>query len=150
MNDNEKKTGFKWFEKLKKIKHIEIYIAVIFIVILLLIYMSNFSKKDTTNNDSNTSGELTISQYIDGLETNLEDILSNIGGVSNVKVMITLDMQQAEVNESNIVLNSFPSIKGVVVTAKGVNDVSIKMKVLHAVEAVIDIKTGSIEILSSE
>lgn len=150
MNDNEKKMGFKWFEKLKKIKHIEIYIAVIFIVILLLIYMSNFSKKDTTNNDSNTSGELTISQYIDGLETNLEDILSNIGGVSNVKVMITLDMQQAEVNESNIVLNSFPPIKGVVVTAKGVNDVSIKMKVLHAVEAVIDIKTGSIEILSSE
>ena len=150
MNDNEKKTGFKWFEKLKKIKHIEIYIAVIFIVILLLIYMSNFSKKDTTNNDSNTSGELTISQYIDGLETNLEDILSNIGGVSNVKVMITLDMQQAEVNESNIVLNSFPPIKGVVVTAKDVNDVSNKMKVLHAVEAVIDIKTGSIEILSSE
>ena len=67
-----------------------------------------------------------------------------------MKVMITLDMQQAEVNESNIVLNSFPPIKGVVVTAKGVNDVSIKMKVLHAVEAVIDIKTGSIEILSSE
>ena len=31
---NEKKFGFKWLEKLKKVKHIEIYIAIIFIVIL--------------------------------------------------------------------------------------------------------------------
>ena len=149
MSDNEKKTGFKWFEKLKKIKHIEIYIAIIFIVILLLIYMSNFTGSKLDNNDSNTD-TLTVTAYIDRLESNLEETLSNIGGVSDVKVMITLNMAEAEVTDSQISLNKFPEIKGVIVTAKGVNDTATKLKVLHAVEAVIDIRNGNIEILSSE
>ena len=97
MSDNEKKSGFKFLEKLKKIKHIEVYIAIIFIVVLLLIYLGNFNKSN-----------------------------------------------------ENIVLDKFPTIKGVLITAKGVNDTATKLKVLHAVEAVIDITNGNIEILSSE
>ena len=142
----EKKTGFKWLEKLKKIKHIEIYIAVIFLVIILLIYLSNFSsKKKASAND-----EMTITAYVEQLEDNLENILSNIGGVSKVKVMITLNMESASIENSNITLSEFPEIKGVIITAKGVNDTATKLKVLHATEAVIDIKNGNIEILSSD
>ncbi len=142
----EKKTGFKWLEKLKKIKHIEIYIAVIFLVIILLIYLSNFSgKKKASAND-----EMTITAYVEQLEDNLEDILSNVGGVSNVKVMITLDMSTANIENSSITLGSFPDIKGVLITAKGVNNTTTKLKVLHAVEAVMDIKNGNIQILSSD
>ena len=44
----------------------------------------------------------------------------------------------------------FPKIKGVLVTAKGVNNTANKLKVLHAIEAVIDVTNGNIEILSSE
>ena len=149
MSENEKKSGFKWLEKLKKIKHIEVYIAIIFVVILLLIYMSNFAGSNSSD-DTTTTNELSITTYVNNLETNLENILSNIGGVSDVKVMITLDMNQATVSNSQIVLNDFPAIKGVIVTAKGVNDTSTKLKVLHAVEAVLDITNGSIEILSSD
>lgn len=149
MSENEKKSGFKWLDKLKKIKHIEVYIAIIFVVILLLIYMSNFAKNGSSDGTT-TTNELSITTYVDNLETNLENILSNIGGVSNVKVMITLDMNQATVSNSQIVLDDFPAIKGVIVTAKGVNDTSIRLKVLHAVEAVLDITNGSIEILSSD
>jgi len=146
MNEKEKKASFKWLEKLKKIKHIEIYVAVIFLVIILLIYLSNFSGKKKTNSNE----EMTITTYVEHLEDNLEDILSNIGGVDDVKVMITLDMATANIENSNITLGSFPEIKGVLITAKGVNDTAIKLKVLHAVEAVIDIKNKSIEILSSD
>ncbi len=149
MSENEKKSGFKWLDRLKKIKHIEVYIAIIFVVILLLIYMSNFAGNGS-GDDATTTNELSITTYVDNLETNLENILSNIGGVSNVKVMITLDMNQATVSNSQIVLDDFPAIKGVIVTAKGVNDTSIRLKVLHAVEAVLDITNGSIEILSSD
>jgi len=148
MNDEKvKKPTFKWLEKLKKIKHIEIYISVIFIVIILLIYLSNFSKSSRSQTDYNQSN---ITDYIEQLEDNLEDVLSSIGGVSNVKVMITLDMASALIENSNITLNSLPDIKGVVVTAKGVNNTATKLKVLHAIEAVLDISNGSIEILSSE
>ncbi len=145
----EKKSGFKWLDKLKKVKHIELYIAIIFIAILLLIYMSNFKGK-TSNNNTTTTNELSITAYIDGLERNLEEILSSIGGISNVRVMITLDIKQADIVDSQINLNQIPPIKGVIVTAKGVNDTFNKMKVLHAIEAVIDVTNGNIEILSSE
>ena len=148
MSDNEKKSGFKFLEKLKKIKHIEVYIAIIFIVVLLLIYMSNFNNSSGTS--SNSSTEMTVTAYIENLETRLQEILSNIGGVSDVKVLITLDMNTASVDNSNIILDKFPEIKGVLITAKGVENTAIKLKVLKAVEAVIDITNGNIEILSSE
>lgn len=145
---SEKESKFKFWDKLKKIKHIEIYIAILFIVILLLIYLST-TKTTKTSANTNTN-EITISSYIDNLETNLEKTLSNIAGVSNVHVMITLDMSSANVTDSKISLDGMPAIKGVVVTAKGVNDVSLKMKVLQAVEAVLEITRGNIQILSSE
>ena len=150
MSDKETKSTFKWFEKLKKVKHIEIYIAIIFVVILLLIYFSNFSNKGKENTSTTINNELTITAYIDNLEQSLEESLSNIGGVSDVKVMITLNMNQAEVTDSTILLSKFPEIKGVLVTAKGVSNTSTKLKVLHAIEAVIDVTNGNIEILSSD
>lgn len=147
--NNEKKSTFKWLDKLKKIKHIEVYIAVIFIAILLIFYLSNFTKTENKNKTT-TSNELTVTSYVEQLENNLEEILSNIGGVSNVKVMITLDTTQFSVANSVLDLSSFPEIKGIVITANGVKDTTNKLKVLHAVEAVIEVKSGSIEILSSD
>ena len=147
MSEKEK-PKLKWLEKLKRIKHIEVYIAIIFIVILLLIYLSNFAPKEKSSQiDTN---ELSVITYIDKLENNLEDILSNIDGVTDVKVLITLDMKSALVENSNINLSEFPEIKGVIVTAKGVNNTSTKLKVLHAIEAVIEIKNDNIQILSSD
>ncbi len=147
---SEEKRGFKLFDKLKKVKHIEIYIAVIFIVIILLIYMSNFSSKSKLDNQTSKYSDSSITAYISDMEANLEGILSNIGGVSNVRVMITLDMSKAEVADSKITLNTFPPIKGVIVTAKGLSNTATKLKVLQAVEAVLDITGGNIEILSSD
>lgn len=151
MSDSEKKVKFKWLEKLKNVKHIEIYIAIIFVVLLVLIYFSSTQSSGTKPKvKSNANSTLTITEYVDDLESNLEDILSNIGGVSNVKVMITLDMKQVSINDSKINLDTFPPVKGVIVTAKGLNDTAKRLKVLRAVEAVIDITNGNIEILSSE
>ena len=112
--------------------------------------MSSFSQSDKQKKANVVNKELTVSEYVEDLEKNLEDILSNIGGVTNVKVMITLNMSEAEVIDSKINLNSFPEIRGVLITAKGVNNATIKMKVLHAVQAVIKITNGNIEILSSD
>lgn len=144
---SEKETKPKWWDKLKKVKHIEVYIAVIFIVILLLIYLSNFSGKTSK---STIDKQQTISTYVNDLETNLESVLSNIGGVSGVKVMITLDMTNVTVTDEKLTIEKMPPIKGVLVTAKGVNNTQNRLKVLHAIEAVIDVTNGNIEILSSE
>ena len=148
MSDKEKKPTIRWLEKLKNVKHIEIYIAVIFIVIILLVYLSS-SKTKETSSVVNTN-DMSVSAYIGRIEHNLEESLSNIAGVSNVKVMITLNLNELEVVDDKVTMSAFPEIKGVLVTAKGVNNTSNKLKVLHAVQAVIDIKNGNIEILSSE
>ncbi len=152
MSENEKKIKFKWLEKLKNIKHIEIYIAVIFVVVLLLIYLSNSgsSSKSKSLTKSTYQDEMTITSYVANLESNLQDVLSNINGVENVKVMITLDMSNVNVENSKININTFPPIKGIIITAKGLNDTARRLKVLHAVEAVVDVTNGNIEILSSE
>ena len=148
MNENRKKTSIKWLEKLKNVKHIEIYIAVIFIVILLLIFLSSNKTKETKQ--STQTNEMSVTAYIEHVERSLEESLSNIAGISNVNVMITLDLKNSEVIDDKISITKFPEIKGVLITAKGVNNTTNKMKVLHAVQAVIDITNGNIEILSSE
>ena len=149
MSDKEKKQPNKFLERLKNIKHIEIYVAIIFIVVIFLIYLSSMNNTND-NIKLNGANDLSITTYIDNLESNLENSLSNISGVSNVKVMITLDISSIEVKDSQINMSKFPKIKGVLITANGVNNTSVKMKVLHAVETVIDVEQGQIEILSSE
>lgn len=148
MSDKEKKPTIRWLEKLKNIKHIEIYVAVIFVVILLLIYLS--STKTNEKSNTTTTNDSSVTAYIEKMEQNLEESLSNIAGVSNVNVMITLNLSQLEVENSQISMKEFPEIKGVLVTAKGVNNTTNKMKVLHAIQAVLDVTNGNIEILSSE
>ena len=148
MSDKDNKPTNKWLGKLKNIKHIEVYVAIIFIVIIVLIYMSTNKTKEKTQ--SNLTNDMSITGYIERIEQNLEESLSNIAGVSNVKVMITLNLKDMEVVDDKISINTFPEIKGVLVTAKGVNITANKLKVLHAIQAVIDVTNGNIEILSSE
>ncbi|MBO5954548.1 MAG: hypothetical protein J6Q13_01100 [Clostridia bacterium] len=148
MSDKEKKPTIRWLEKLKNIKHIEIYVAVIFIVIILLIFLSNNKTKESSAKV--LTNDMSVTAYIERMEQNLEESLSSISGVSDVKVMITLNLDKMAVENSQITMTTFPEIKGVLVTAKGVNNTTNKLKVLHAIEAVIDVKNGNIEILSSE
>ena len=114
-----------------------------------------FSSTGSTNKSSNTAKlnnsveETTITTYVSNMETKLEDILSQIQGASNVNVMITLDMTSSTVKENIIETTNFPEVKGVVIVAKGVENTAVKMNILKAVQAVIDISSGRIEILSS-
>ena len=148
MDEKQKKPKIKLLEKLRNVKHIEVYVAVIFVVILLLIFLS--TNKTTKTNEITKTNEMSVTAYIDHVEKSLEDSLSNIAGISNVKVMITLNLNNSEVVDGKITITKFPEIKGVLITAKGVNNTTNKMKVLHAVQSVIDVTNGSIEILSSE
>lgn len=145
------KIKFKWLEKLKNIKHIEIYITIIFAIILILIFFSsNTSSKAKPKANTNTyTQDTTISAYVNDMENKLEGILSQIEGASNVNVMITLDMSSTTIKDNIIQTTAFPEVKGIVIVANGVNNTMVKMNILKAVQAVIDISSGRIEILSS-
>ena len=151
--DKAQRSKVKWIDKLKSIKHIEIYITIIFAIILMLIFFSSTgSSKSSTysNSKSNTTTqETTITTYVSNMETKLEQILSQVEGASNVSVMITLDMSDTSVKDNVIEVADFPSVKGIVIVAKGVENTAVKMNILKAVQAVIDISSGRIEILKS-
>ncbi|MBQ7798175.1 MAG: hypothetical protein IJ371_03545 [Clostridia bacterium] len=151
MSDKPQKSKFKWMEKLRNIKHIEIYITIIFALILILIFFSSTgSNKTTTNNTkSSTTQQTTITTYVSDMETRLEQILSQIQGASNVQVMLTLDMSNTSIKDNVIEVADFPEVKGVLIVAKGVENTTVKMNILKAVQSVIDISSGRIEILSS-
>ena len=149
MSEKQKKFGF--IEKIKNVKHIEIYIVLIFIIIVFLIYGTTFKNKSKTSSLSNTQeSELTVNSYISNLETSLEETLSQIKGVSNVKVLITLDLAGTTVKDNVIQASTFPNVKGILIVASGVQNTNVKLNVLKAVEAVIEINAGCIEILSSD
>lgn len=150
MSDKPQKSKFKWVEKLKNIKHIEIYITIIFVIVLILIFFSSTGNSKSSNNTySKIDKQSTITTYTDQMESKLEQILSQIQGASNVNVMITLDMSSSIVEDNIIQTSTFPPVKGVVIVAKGVENTAVKMNILKAVQAVIDITSGRIEILSS-
>jgi len=125
MTDKKEKNNWlsnsKLFQKLKSIKHIEIIIAVIFAVIVLLIYLSSVNPVKKTQSSAGTN-----------LETRLESILSDIEGAGNVSVLIN---------------NTDNQIDGVIIVASGADNVFVKMNILKAVETVLKIPTAQIEIL---
>lgn len=92
MNDKKEKQSFwgrvPFLQKLKNIKHIEIYLLCIFAIILIVIYSSSIKNKSPKQQ---TQDSFTAQEYSEYLEKKLSGILSNISGAGTVKVMITLD-----------------------------------------------------------
>lgn len=83
-----------FFEKVKRIKHIQIYIAVLIGIVICLIYFCSFSgskkKVDNTREDS-TGNYGTSLEYAHYLENKLSNVLSKISGAGKVNVIITLE-----------------------------------------------------------
>ncbi|HEY8444038.1 MAG TPA: hypothetical protein VIL24_04495 [Clostridia bacterium] len=86
---SEEKKSSKLIEKIKSIKNFEIYIAVIFVALILLIYFSNFScSSKKTSQERNYQSAY---DYCQQVETKLKRILSTIKNAGQVDVMITFE-----------------------------------------------------------
>lgn len=127
------------FKKLRSIKHIEIILAVLFGLIILLVYFSTTSSVSSSKNNIRASSEVLV--YINEVEQKLENLLAKIDGVGKVKVMIMCD--------SNIELDPdiVPEITSVVVVASGATDTWVKLDIIKAVQALLTVKSANIEVL---
>ncbi len=181
MADNKPKAikwyyGSKMLEKLKKIKHIEIYIAVIIALILLLVYFgskTNNKAKVTTESDA-------MAQYEQSLESRLSKALSTIEGAGEVAVMITLDgdieYKYVQNEETKTISNNgtttstttyepvivtkngvsspitieqvMPNIKGVIVICNGANNTKVKLNLIKATEVLLGVSAQKIEVFA--
>ena len=72
------------FAKIKSVKNIEIIIGLVIIAVMIIIYSNVSARKEKT--DAASGGEATLTE---NLKTRLADILGEIEGAGEVKVMIT-------------------------------------------------------------
>ena len=168
------------FERIKKIKHFEIYIAVGLAIIIAIIYFS-FLKAPSQNNNSNnkidnvSSNFSSSGEYIDYLENKLENVITLVKGAGNVEVVVTLEKgfeyvyateeetrttaNGTTITTSNIVMVNgkpvikeeiYPVVQGIVIVASGANNVSVKMDILSIVQTVIEIENSKINIYAGK
>ena len=79
----------KLVSKLKQIKHIEIYLIVLLVAVVLFVWFLDFDGNKSKTEVKEISN--TVDLYAAELETKLEKTLSQIDGAGKVSVMITLD-----------------------------------------------------------
>ncbi len=168
------------YEKIKKVKHIEIYLSVGLAIIVALVYFAFIvpkkkSKTDTTNFDNVSTTFSNSNEYIEYLENKLENVITRVKGVGDTDVIITLEKgfeyvyvtedetrttsNGVDITSSSVVLvdgkpvikeEIYPVVKGIVVIATGVNDVGVKMNIISIIQTVIDIDNSKINIFEGK
>jgi len=129
------------FKKLKSIKHIEVILAILFGLIILLVYFSSAFSSDTNKNNKNNESQSTVSEYVIEIEDKLSTILSRINGAGKVSVMIMVE------KETQLETTVLPNIASVIIVAEGAGNVWVKLEIIKAVEALLDLSASSIEVL---
>lgn len=97
MMDNIKEGLKNFLAKIKKIKHIEIYIAIGLAVLLAVIYFSFLPTKDKGDKTQSSQIDITSenisssSEYTAYIENKLENVITSVKGVGDAKVIVTLE-----------------------------------------------------------
>ncbi len=174
-------------EKLKQIDKKQVGVLFLIGVLLIIIAMptkqaADFGVGDEVGNDSGKSkGDITEEScseevYTKKLEEEVQEVLQNVQGVGQVKVMLTLkagtkrliekDYVELEKNSGEIQRNeetiyqeydgnhipyvyqeTYPEIEGVVVVAEGGENAVVIKNITEAIQALFDVDTHKIKIM---
>ncbi len=170
------KEKFKFlFEKIKKIKHIEIYLAVGLAVIIAIMYFTTLKSPEngTSTEDDNIDATFSSSQeYASYIENKLENVITTVKGAGKVNILITLEKgfeyiyvteEETRTTSNGTIVTTatvvmvdgtpilqeeiYPVISGVVVIAEGAEDISVKMNIISIIQTVIDIDSSKINVI---
>lgn len=191
-NKPKKKIIFEGLiSKLKRIKHLDIILTVLFIAIILLIYFSTFpltpnsTKENKTQNitgqaqsSTNISDNNALLNYAIQMEIRLEKLITQIKDAGLVKVAVSFDGEiqtiiayttkieeledgtKVETKSPVLITNKdgqtepiiletkMPNIKSIVVVASGASNTNVKLEILRAVQAVLNLPSSNIEIFA--
>ena len=152
-------------DKAKKIK-VEHLIIAVAVIAIFIIFLSSF------NNNSSTIASVDVDSYITSLEDKLSTELSKIDGAGKVSVLISVKTgltteiatEKKVINNSDgitteetpilvsgkpiILTEVYPEIVGVIIIAKGAEDLKVRMSLLTAAQTFLDFTSDKIEILT--
>lgn len=147
-----------FLKKLKNVKHIEIYICIIFIALLLLIYFAGFSsqKTNTTSVSGETaSGEMlytSSTEYARQMEEKISKAIGNIKGVGSVQVVVSVSSGGEVVIANNVEEKTVENEDGknvtvvktpIIVTENGTSKPIVLMEVLPKINGVLIVAGGA-------
>lgn len=167
--------NIKLFQKLKSIKHIEIIIAVILGAIVLLIYFSTFNTSTSSTPYQATSTTEYAAMLESKLENVIKKI-EGVGNVSVMVTLssgpeyVYATSEEEKINENQgsgssttsttitkepviisgdivVVKEIMPTVGGIVVVAGGANDTRVKLEIIKAIQALLDVPQANIEVL---
>lgn len=169
-----------FLSKLKGIKHIKIYVAVILALLALGFYYLSLDRQNSSNGnadkiDNSDQNFSTSAEYATFIENKLESVISSLKGVGETEVVITLEkgfeyVYQTEeetktlsngttLTSSSIVLidgqplviqEIYPTVKGIIVIAQGSDNVSTRLDIINLIQTVIEIDTNKINIIQGK
>lgn len=129
--------------KIRSVKHIEIIVAVLAVIVMLVIYFStSCSPKEKTSIDT-PAGEY---DYCTETVRELEAKLAQIEGVGDVSVLVNWS-NDAEVSGTDTV-KAFPKPEGVIIICEGGNNLSVKLKLISSVASYFGISENKINVLA--
>ncbi|MEG2001558.1 MAG: hypothetical protein RR107_00525 [Clostridia bacterium] len=123
MDNMRPKSSNGFLSRIKYVKNIEIYVCITLVLVLLLIYFGSVGSGSVANKEMNSE------------EARLSQVLTNIKGVGSVNVMITRKSD----NDNN-------AIEGIVVVAKGADDVKVKIELIKAVCFAMNVNANQVEV----
>lgn len=148
-----KLAGF--FKNIKK----EWLIVACLVGILLVIINIPTKKTDTATRTLTKNAEEKESLSTgSNIEKQLENMLTNVKGVGSVRVMVTYcdlgkDIQYIEEGDNfslRTEKNNYPEIQGVLIIAKGADDIKVVSDITDAVSALLGITVNKIRVLKME
>lgn len=152
--EKEKKKLFQgFFEKLKKIKHLDIILTILFIAIILLVYFSStglFNSNDESQNNGTTISPNTIfDQYVESLTKEMEELISSMNGAGETHVMlyftegikkeIAYDMTIETLENGKTIETKSP----ILITQDGKEEVVVLQEIMPEPESVIIVASGA-------
>lgn len=149
-------------------KHIGIVVCII--LLCIMVWLSFKPTNNTTKEVQQSTQTFDAIEYANQVAQNLEDVINNISGISNAKVVVVVEqspkieyLTEDTTNGKVVVYNKsgssyepviitqfLPQIKGILVVAKGVNNLQLKNNLLNAISAVYGVNISCIDILEGK
>ena len=155
----------QFFTKIKSIKNIEIYVALVLALVVIIIVFASSGAKNTTKSISDDT-------YISQMEHKICSVVEKIDGCGKVSVAISYSSNEEKVyayetetttsggvtkktdsivsvkGEPLVTTTLPPKILGVVVVAQGANDPIVKFKIIEVVVTLLDVDAKDVQVFT--
>ncbi len=141
---------------------------------IALIFASDIISKNTQTDTQQIGENVDYTQYVNNLESRLENIISSIDGVGECEIMITLenssesvyatdnekksDSESTDTKDQYVIYDSqdgekpvlikenFPIVQGVSVVCGGGDNIEIKERIINTVTSLFNISTNRVSV----